>query len=908
MGQEWKIILASFLIGKRQGDTMRLMNQSLQTEKLLSDYWGLVKQALRQYGTRPLIVTAARSTSHGEANQRANVVFQAIKKNVKQTGIGFGLYMEDPHEVIPAMMGVLKSGNYFVPLDITYPQTTILEMIETAQLKVILTNGELKDKVRSYTEASLPIINIDQFNYQESIEDPIVNYAPEDVVQILFTSGSTGQPKGAIEDYRYLMRAVSTKLFVYEYEPDERILQTTKFTFAGPHLLVFTALLNGNGLYYYDLAGEGIAGLPDWIRKNELTACTSVPTVFRNLISILDPSDSFPSVHTVSFGGEKRSFEEIGAIRQFFPNTRRIRLGFNSTETQEIASTIFPLNYNFDPNQLPSGEPYHDLNVYIWDKDGNSMSQGQEGEIVVHGNALARGYINNPELTRKKFIPDPDHPGWQYYKTGDLGKLSSDGQLIHLGRIDNVVKIKGIRVELDSIEKYLLSYPGITHVASKAFDDPRGNKRLATYFVAKESANIPIPELRKYLAERLPKNSLPHFLIPLEQLPRTDNNKIAFNKLPPPEMVRPDLPNAYVPPEDELEEKLLELWENQLGIQGIGVTDDFFDLGGDSLLGALLFAAVEETLGRELPVSILLTAPTIREQSIWIRDKDSKQDFAVIIPIRPSGDQAPLFFIPGKGGYPTRIRELAKRLDERIPVYACQDLISRKNSTFYHSVEATASFFLEEIRKIYPHGPYILVGESVGGKVAFEIAQMLINQGETTPLVILLDTFNNDDSSYEDNRTKLGNYYPMLVRKHIFILSRSNWQGKLDYIKFYMDLFAQKIKQFLSHENERKSEAAVALPDNIKKMEAKTRMASQYYVPKSYPGKVILLKALRETKAVENTNGWGKVQIGELITHPIDCYHGSILFEPAVSQVAGIIQFHVGLIKRETLTHDNRFQ
>jgi amino acid adenylation domain-containing protein len=866
------------------------MDQSQHTKKLLSNYWGFVKQAIEQNGEKPFIVTKTRSTTYKEANQHANIIFRAVKNNIEPTGIGIGLYIEDPHEITPAMMGVLKSGNYFVPLDASFPKATLSEMIKTAEIKAILTTGEFKDKVQSYVDASLPIIDIDQFDYHEAVADPIVDYAPEEIVQILFTSGSTGQPKGAIENYRYLVRAVSTKLYAYGYEPNERILQTSKFTFAGPHLLVFTALLNGNALCYYNIAEEGIAGLPEWIRQQEITSYASVPTIFRNFISILDPSDRFPSVHTVSFGGEKRSFNEISAIRQFFPNAKRIRLGFNSTETQEIASTIFPIDYEFDPNQLPSGKPYNDLHVYIWDGDGNSLPPGQEGEIIVHGDALARGYINNSKLTKEKFIPDPAHPDWQFYKTGDLGKLLPGGQLVHLGRMDNVVKIRGVRVELDSIENHLLSYPGITQVASKAFEDPKGNKRLATYFVTQKDVQVPIPDLRKYLAERLPIYSLPHYLIHLEQVPRTGNGKIAFDKLPLPKMVRPDLPNTYVPAEDDLEGKLLELWEDQLGIHGIGVNDDFFDLGGDSLMGALLFAAVGETLGRELPVTILLTAPTIREQANWIRNKDISQDFANVISIRSTGDRAPLFFIPGKGGYPTRIRQLAKQLDERIPIYACQELINRKNSNFFRSVETTASYYLKEIKRLYPYGPYVLVGESVGGKIAYEIAQNLIGNGEEVPTLILLDTYNNDDSITENYQSEPSTNYQMLIRKHLFILSQSNWQGKLDYIKYYSEFFAQKARQFLNHHNKKEGPIAVAIPENIRKMETGSRVAAQYYQAKPYPGKVILFKALRGPKTNGTANGWDKVQLGELVVHTIDCYHGSILFEPAVSQVAGIIQ------------------
>ncbi len=272
-----------------------------------------------------------------------------------------------------------------------------------------------------------------------------------------------------------------------------------------------------------------MAGLPEWIRQQDITIYQSTPTVFRSLVSILDPNEEFPSVHTINLGGEKRLGKDIQAIRKHFPGLERIRLGFAATETYSVSYTMFPVDYDFDQENLPSGKPCEDLKVFIWDEAGNPLPPGEEGEIVVYGDALARGYINNPQLTKERFIPDPDHPGWQYFKTGDLGKLLPDGQLVHLGRLDNMVKISGIRIELDSLENHMLSYPGIIQVASKVIEDQSGNKKLAAYYMAEKGIEIPISDLRKHLAERLPLHGLPHYLIGLAELP-TDGERKSGHK------------------------------------------------------------------------------------------------------------------------------------------------------------------------------------------------------------------------------------------------------------------------------------------------------------------------------------------------------------------------------------------
>jgi thioesterase domain-containing protein/acyl carrier protein len=441
----------------------------------------------------------------------------------------------------------------------------------------------------------------------------------------------------------------------------------------------------------------------------------------------------------------------------------------------------------------------------------------------------------------------------------------------------------------------MLSYPGIVQVASRVFEDQSGNKKLASYFVAEKGIEIPISDLRKHLAERLPLHLLPHYLIGLDELPLTETGKVAISQLPLPQMVRPELSNAYAPPTDDLETKLVEIWEEQLGIQGIGVTDDFFDVGGDSLLGVLMFVRVEEALGRNLPVSVLLKASTIRKLAEVIRNEDTSRDFSPVIPINTIGGHPPLFFIPGKGGYPIRIRHLARNIDPQTPVYALQDLSKRRKRKNLWTIEAAASFYLSEIKKIYPHGPYILVGESLGGKIAFEMAQQLLKTGEKTPLLVLLDTYNFEDSVFDLNESKHSlPTYKMLVKKHLSILFQSNWQGRLDYLRFYRAILGQKSRRFLRRQlRSVKKGALIALPKNVRQIEKANRQAIQAYEVKLYPGRVILFKALRGPKGNDPTNGWDQVALGELVVHPLDCYHGSILFDPAVRRLAEVLQVYI---------------
>lgn len=872
------------------------MRSEFTRDDYINNYWKLAKQTVREYADKEFLVTKNGSLTYAEINQRANVIFARIQELEKgKTGLGVGLFMNDHSKIIPSMIGILKSRNYFVPLSMNYPESTLRYMLDNAEIRVILTVSSYLDQIRSLVGDKVMILNLDEVDFEQEISEPEVNYSSGDIVQILFTSGSTGQPKGAIEDYRYLGRAAFLKVSTHSLEPSDRVLQLATFAYSGLHLLVFNALVSGFTICYYDVKEDGFADLPNWIRQQQITVYRSTSTLFRSMVSILGPNDKFPCVNTVHVGSEKRLPKDIQDIKKYFPGVKRIQLGFASTETQAVSSTFFPIDFNFGQDNLPCGEPYEDIKVYIWDEQGCPLPPDQEGEIVVYGDVLARGYINNSKLTQERFIPDPDHPGWQYFKTGDLGTLRSDGQLVHLGRIDNMVKIRGIRIELESIENYILSYPGIVQVASRTFEDHNGNKRLALYFVAEKGIQIPVSDLRKYLAERLPAAVLPHYLIELDEFPLTMSGKVAINQFPLPKMVRPPLSNDYVPPADELEKQLMAIWEEQIGVNGVGVTDDFFEVGGDSLIGALIFAAIEEALGKNLPVSTLLIAPTIRKQAELIRNEDEAQNYSPIIPINTEGDHAPLFFIPGKGGYPTRIRHLAKKIDPQTPVFALQDLSNDNREQISRSIETMAAYYLAEIKKLYSHGPYVLIGESSGGKIAYEMAQQLLKTDKQVPVLVMLDTYNMEESISDGYREKKSvPYYEMLIKKHFTILLKSNWQGKMDYLRFYREIGQQRVERFLeSHRGKSKKTRQIALPVSILQMEKVNRQATREYQVLPYPGRVILFKAIRGPASKNPTNGWNRVSLGELVIHPLDCYHGSILFEPAVSQVAEIIQRYI---------------
>ena len=724
--------------------------------------------------------------------------------------------------------------------------------------------------------------------------NPARRCSPDDIVQILYTSGSTGKPKGVIEDYRYLVRSLLARREAYSIGSTDKILRLTSLSSTGPHLDVFIALFTGSTLYFHDIKVDGFHNLPGWIKKNEITVFSAPPTTFRSLLEVLKPNDTFPSIRFFGTGGEKRIHSDMVAVKHHFPNVTHVGLSFGATEVPFVATSTVDIEKVIQYSELPSGIPHPDFKVLIRDGEGNEVPVGTEGEIVVYGDSLARGYLNEPDLTNARFIQDASNPGWQYFRTGDAGKMLEDGQLMHLGRMDKMVKIRGVRIEIDSIEKIILGFPGIIRVASKVFTDEKGMKKIAVYFTAIENISIPKSELRKTLADKLPIQQLPSYLIQLNNLPITYSGKVDFEKLPSPQMVRPDLPNSLILPSSHTEVQLTKIWEDCMGITGIGTTDDFFDIGGDSLIGAIIFEAIEETFGVTLSLSTLLTASTIQQLAKTIDTKNWSGLNSPIIPINPSGTKSPLFFIPGKGGFPIRIRHLAKKFDGDTPIFAFQNALQSNGEENLKSIELVAKKFLATINQLYPSNSIILIGESFGGKIAFEMAIQAVREREIIPTVFLLDSY-NDDEKPEPYRSRGGrSFYRMLLRKHATIWFKSSWEGKKEYLRFYYENYAENIHRIIRHATKKiKPPTSTALPQKYKRIEGESVKAAKLYTPKPYPGKVVLVKALRGSTDTTPDNGWQKVGINNFSIERVDCYHGSMLFEPAVSELANIIQKHI---------------
>jgi len=439
---------------------------------------------------------------------------------------------------------------------------------------------------------------------------------------------------------------------------------------------------------------------------------------------------------------------------------------------------------------IPIGRPIANTTVYILDPHLQPVPIGVTGELCLGGDGLARGYLHRPELTADKFIPHPfsDEPGARLYRTGDLGRYLPDGNIDFLGRLDDQIKIRGFRVEPREIEAALLSHPGVKEALVMLREMAPGDKRLIAYIVAAPEPSLTAESLRDFLRDRLPVYMLPAFYVFLDKFPLDPHGKVDRQKLFALE-VKPGISEkVYVPPRDAVEQRLVAAWEAVLEVSPIGVQDDFFALGGHSLLAVQLFAKIEKTLGKKLPLTLLYQRPTVAQLAEVIRAQDrlTPESCPILVPINISGSTPPFFLLQGKDALPF----IERSLGEDQPLYYLQSPLETDENPFIGcDIEGVAAGYLQEMRRVQPGGPYFFGGFSLGGLLAFEIARQLHEQGSKVGLLFLVSPaspggpgeragFIPEKSLPLACRSAIKNYHPGICpAPSVLIQDRSALQG-----------------------------------------------------------------------------------------------------------------------------------
>ncbi len=667
--------------------------------------------------------------SYGELNGFANRIGAEILRDPQPNEVPVALLFEHCAPAIAATLGVLKAGRCYVPLNTHQPTARIARMLEDSGARTIVTNDRNAGLAAETSDGRARIISIDKSGDERSGNLGVVN-APSDLAMILFTSGSTGEPKGVVHNHRNLLHNIYDVTNNLHVDASDRLTQFFSYDTAAGIPNFYASLLNGGSLHLFDIRARGFADLASFLANEKITIYHSVPQVFRHFAASLSGAVNFPELRLIRLGGEATSVADVELYQQHFSRTALLQVVFATTEIAPVRGLFIDGDTRLDGSIVPAGYEMPDVEVLILDDDDNEVAPGTAGRIAIRSEFLFCNYWRNPALTASVVTAGPD--GRRTFRTGDRGMLIDDGCLIHLGRRDSMIKIGGHAVEVAEIEAVLLKDGRASEAAVVGRPDRSGETRLVAYVVGDAS----IRELRERLAQRLPSWMIPAAFVRMKSLPVNRMGKIDRAALPDPAPVR----YGEHPPRDPLEVSLVAIWEELLQIRPVGIRDDFFQLGGDSLLSVELVTHIEAMFDRHVPVSMLAENPTVEQQAEILRGGNWTLQWPSIVPLQRRGDRPPIFFVPGAGSDVTSLVGFARMLGIEQPFYGLQPpgLDGRRRPA--RSVEELAAYFVTELRRAHPHGPYFLGGASYGGLVAFEMAQQLTRMSEPVAFLGLLDT------------------------------------------------------------------------------------------------------------------------------------------------------------------------
>jgi amino acid adenylation domain-containing protein/non-ribosomal peptide synthase protein (TIGR01720 family) len=563
----------------------------------------------------PAVISENQQLTYAELNSRANQLAHHLKK----IGVGaetiVALCVERSLEMVVGLLGILKAGGAYLPLDPQLPQERLVYTIQDAGSSVILTQQHL---VGLFGKQEVPIVCLDT-EWDVIAGEPDINLsgqvAPENLVYIVYTSGSTGKPKGVAVEHLQLLNYLQSILEKLDLPVGSSFAMVSTFAADLGNTVIFPALCTGGCLHVISQErATHPEALLEYCARHNIDCLKIVPSHLNALLSVSQPEKILPKKRLI-LGGEPLSKNLVEILRQYEGDCKIINHYGPSETTVGISTYSVNTEQNWNKvNTVPIGRPLANTQVYILDNYLQPLPIGVSGEIYIGGNNLARGYLNHPELTSEKFIPNPfsNKPGSRLYKTGDLGRYLPDGNIEFLGRVDHQVKIHGFRIELSEIESVLRQHLGIRENTVLVREDKTGNKRLVAYFVANQESSFSISDLRNFLKKKLPEYMIPSAFVQLKVLPLTPNGKIDRQALPEPDNIKPELAGKFVAPRNPIEETIAKIWSGVLKVEQVGIHDNFFELGGDSIISIQIVARLNQA-GLQLTPKQLFDSPTVAE-------------------------------------------------------------------------------------------------------------------------------------------------------------------------------------------------------------------------------------------------------------------------------------------------------
>jgi amino acid adenylation domain-containing protein len=842
--------------------------------------------------------------TYAELDARASQLANFLRCRGVGPEVLVALCLDPSLEMVVALLGVLKAGGAYLPLEPGAPLQSLAFILEDAQPKLVLTQARLRAGLPAERPETVSVDDEWPAIARESSVRPASRTLPDHLLYVIYTSGSTGRPKGVPVAHRQMINYVANLCPRLDLPSGASYAMVSTLAADLGCTMLYPALASGGCLHV--LAGHRAAdpvALAEHFERHAIDALKIVPSHLAALMTHSHPASLLPHRRLV-LGGESSRWEWIEQIQKLAPDCVVLN-HYGPTETTVGVTTQRLERASGRRGPVPLGRPIANTRIYVLDGRLRPVPVGAPGQLHIGGVALARGYLGRPALTAERFIPDPlgRTPGGRLYATGDLACRMPDGTLEFLGRADHQIKLRGFRIELGEIESVLTEHPGVREAVIVVREEADGDRQLVGYTVSGASGEPapPASELREFLRERLPEHMVPAAFVPLPALPLTPNGKVDRQALPAPEQAHRDRERALVPPRDDLEVRLVQIWQDLLKVQPIGIHDNFFDLGGHSLLAVALMARIKAVTGKMPPLALLLQQATVADLARVLRQEAGGPQPAMVR-MQPRGTWEPFFCVHPAGGRVLSYLELARQMAPDQPFYALQ---ADGGGDGHCRVEDLAGRYLAELLAAQPAGPYFLGGHSFGGVVAYEIARQLQAQGRKVALLVLLDS-----TSAGPRRQRLRDHDAALMANFALHLGLPLDEEPMPSRKAASLTADEQLAEALQ-----RAKQAGLVPAEMRLEEARRLFellkshieARLSYVPQPYAGRVtlfraheqllvpgvlsrrpLLAKAVRQMvgKMTDPEMGWGRLATRGVEVHELPGNHFSILHPPHVTTLA----------------------
>lgn len=557
------------------------------------------------------VVNEDSSLTYAELNRRANRLAAILRAEGIRPQQMVAVLMDRSIEMIVATLGIIKAGGAYVPLDPSYPSERLALMLGETRAGVLITQSHLAPGAPPHRAS---VMEIDS-DWGSDIGDEYPDLAnlntSESLAYVMYTSGSTGRPKGVMVPHRAVMRLVLNANYV-KLDSDSVVLQLAPVSFDASTFEIWGPLLNGGRCVLFPKSGPpDLCELGAVLKEKEVNTLWLTASLFNTIVT--DSPEVLDGVSQLLTGGEALSARHIRMAGELFPDTRLIN-GYGPTETTTFAAAYSIPNPIPDTwNSIPIGYPITETDLYVLDDDMKQVQPGIEGELFVGGSGVALGYLNQPELTLQQFVSNPfsDDPDSRLYRTGDIVNADADGCIHFVGRKDDQVKVRGFRIELGEIEHVLKGHVAVRDARVIVQQDAADQKRLIAYLICSKDEVVTHGELRHFLEGSVPEYMIPACFVFLDSFPLSANGKLDRAKLPAPGKERPRIDQHFVAPRNKLEKWLVEIWQDLLNLESVGVQDRFFELGGDSLQAARFINQIQRELGVSVPLVSIYNAFSI---------------------------------------------------------------------------------------------------------------------------------------------------------------------------------------------------------------------------------------------------------------------------------------------------------